>query len=97
MTYAVLKLIHIIGVILIGAGLLGVWISDMRSRQCRELPQFSEAVRNIAVFYDGLVVPGALLLLASGTWLIVEVFGGRGFVNSPWVGRIVALFGLDLS
>jgi len=95
MTYAVLKLVHIIGVILIGAGLLGVWISDMRSRQCRELPQFSEAVRNIAVFYDGLVVPGALLLLASGTWLIVEFFGGWGFVNAPWLTGMAALFAFE--
>ncbi len=34
-----------------------VWLSDLRSRQLRELPQFSEAVRNIAVFYDGVVRP----------------------------------------
>ncbi|MGE5444220.1 MAG: DUF2269 family protein [Ignavibacteriales bacterium] len=97
MTYAVLKLVHIVGVILvgIGAGLIGVWTSDMRSRQCRELPQFSEAVRNIAVFYDGLVVPGALLLLASGTWLIVEFFGGWGFLNAPWLAGMVVLFAFE--
>ncbi len=95
MTYAVLKLVHIVGAILIGAGLLGVWISDMRSRQCRALPQFSEAVRNIAVFYDGLVVPGALLLLASGTWLIVEFFGGWGFLNAPWLAGMVLLFAFE--
>jgi uncharacterized membrane protein len=95
MTYALLKLVHIIGVILIGAGLLGVWISDIRSRQCRELPQFSEAARNIAVFYDGLVVPGALLLLASGTWLIVEFFGGWGFLNAPWLSGMVFLFAFE--
>jgi uncharacterized membrane protein YecN with MAPEG domain len=95
MTYAVLKLVHIVGVIFIGAGLLGVWISDLRSRQCRDLPQFSEAVRNIAVFYDGLVVPGALLLLASGTWLIVEFFGGWGFLNAPWLAGMVLLFAFE--
>jgi uncharacterized membrane protein len=95
MTYPVLKLVHIVGAILIGAGLIGVWISDMRSRQCRELPQFSEAVRNIAVFYDGLVVPGALLLLASGTWLIVEFFGGWGFLSIPWLTGMVALFAFE--
>lgn len=92
MTYAVLRLVHIMGVILIGGGLLGVWMSDLRSRQCRELPQFSEAVRNIAVFYDGLVVPGALLLLGSGTWLIVQFFGGWGFLNVPWLAGMVFLF-----
>jgi uncharacterized membrane protein len=95
MTYAVLKLVHIVGVVLIGAGLIGVWISDMRSRQCRQLPQFSEAVRSIAVFYDGLVVPGALLLLASGTWLIVEFFGGWGFLNAPWLAGMVVLFAFE--
>ena len=35
MTYAVLKLAHIIGAILIGGGLIGVWLCDMRSRQSR--------------------------------------------------------------
>jgi hypothetical protein len=94
-TYAVLRLAHVVGAILIGAGLLGVWISDMRSRQCRELPQFSEAVRNIAVFYDGLVVPGALLLLGSGTWLIVEFFGGWDFLDAPWLAGMVLLFGFE--
>ena len=67
MTYEVLKLLHIVGAILIGGGLIGVWVADMRSRQLRDLSAFSEAVRNIAVFYDGVVVPGALILLASGT------------------------------
>jgi hypothetical protein len=81
MTYEVLKLLHIVGAILIGGGLIGVWVADMRSRQLRDLSAFSEAVRNIAVFYDGVVVPGALILLASGTWLIAEFFGGWSFVR----------------
>ena len=67
MTYDLLKLAHIIGSVLIGAGLIGVWLSDLRSRQSRELVRFSESVRNIAVFYDGVVIPGAILLLISGT------------------------------
>lgn len=95
MTYAVLKLIHIIGAILIGGGLIGVWVSDMRSRQLRDLSAFSEAVRNIAVFYDGVVVPGALLLLASGTWMIVEFFGGWSFVSVPWLAGMVYLFAFE--
>lgn len=92
MTYAVLKLVHLIGAILIGAGLIGVWLSDMRSRQSRDLVTFAEAVRNIAVFYDGVVVPGALVLLVSGTWLIVEFFGGWSFINVPWLAGMVLLF-----
>ncbi len=95
MTYAILKLAHLIGAILIGAGLIGVWICDMRSRQSRELVRFSEAVRNIAVFYDGVVVPGALVLLASGAWLIVEFFGGWGFFGVPWLAGMVFLFAFE--
>lgn len=95
MTYAVLKLAHIIGAILIGAGLIGVWLSDMRSRQSRELVRFAEAVRNIAVFYDGVVVPGALLLLVSGTWLIVEFFAGWSFIDIPWLAGMVFLFAFE--
>jgi len=94
-TLALLKLIHIIGLVLIGAGLVGVFFADLRSRQSRELPLFAEAVRNIAVFYDGLVVPGAVLLLGSGTWLIVEVYGGWDFVRLPWLAGMVALFAFE--
>jgi uncharacterized membrane protein len=95
MTYDVLKFTHIIGAILIGAGLIGVWVSDMRSRQLRDLAAFSEAVRSIAVFYDGVVVPGALVLLVSGTWMIVEFFGGWDFVALPWLAGMVYLFAFE--
>ena len=56
------RLFHMLGAVLMGAGLIGVWMADLRSRQLRELAPFAEAVRNIAVFYDGFVVPGSLSL-----------------------------------
>ncbi len=92
MSYNFLKFIHILGAILMGAGLVGVWMADLRSRQLRDLHQFSEAVRNIAVFYDGLVVPSAVLLLVSGSWLIVEFYGGMAFLNVPWLLGMAILF-----
>ena len=69
---------HLVGLMLMSAGLIGVFVSDIRSRQMRDVKLFAEAVTFIAVLYDGLVVPGALLLLASGTWLIVDYHGGMG-------------------
>ncbi len=96
MTYDLLKLAHIIGAVLIGGGLIGVWLADLRSRQTRELVRFSESVRNIAVFYDGVVVPGAIILLVSGTWLIVEFFGGWNFFSIPWLAGMVFLFAFEL-
>ena len=95
MTYPVLKFLHLLGLTLMGAGLIGVWYADLRSRQVRELPVFAEAVRSIAVLYDGLVVPGALLLLGSGTWLIATVYGGWAFLGMPWLIGMVALFAFE--
>jgi uncharacterized membrane protein len=95
MTYLVLKFIHLLGLTIMGAGLIGVWYADVRSRQVQDLPVFAEAVRSIAVLYDGLVVAGALLLLASGTWLIVTVYGGWAFLGIPWLAGMVALFAFE--
>lgn len=94
--YPVLKFLHLLGLVLMGAGLIGVWYTDLRSRQLRELSNFAEAVRSIAVLYDGLVVPGALLLLGSGTWLIVTTYGGWAFLGMPWLAGMVALFAFEV-
>ncbi|MBI1866929.1 MAG: DUF2269 domain-containing protein [Methylocystis sp.] len=95
MTYELLKFAHIVGLALISGGAIGVFISDLRSRQLADLPLFAEAVRNIAVFYDGVVVPGALLLLISGTWLIVSFYGGWNFLAEPWLTGMVVLFACE--
>ena len=95
MLYELLRFAHLIGMTLMGAGLIGVFVSDLRSRQLRDLTLFAEAVRGIAVFYDGLVVPGALLLLGSGIWLIVEFYDGWGFLATPWLVGMVALFAAE--
>jgi len=95
MTYEILRLLHILGLALLAGGLIGDFVSDLRSRQLAELAPFAEAIRNIAVFYDGVVVPGALLLLASGIWLIVEFHGGWAFLEVPWLVGMVVLFAFE--
>ena len=95
MTYPLLKFIHLLGLTLMGAGLIGVWYADLRSRQVRDLLLIAEGVRTIAVLYDGLVVPGALLLLGSGSWLIVTTYGGWAFLGMPWLAGMVALFAFE--
>ncbi len=95
MEYSLLKFLHILGAVLIGAGLIGVWMADLRSRQLRDLAPFAEAVRNIAVSYDGLVVPGALLLLASGAWMIIRFYGGWSFLQIPWLAGMIFLFAFE--
>lgn len=95
MIYLMLKFAHLLGLTLMGAGLIGVWYADLRTRQVRDLPVFAEAVRSIAVYYDGLVVPGAILLLGSGTWLSVSVYGGWNFLEIPWLAGMIALFAFE--
>jgi predicted integral membrane protein DUF2269 len=95
MTYPLLKFVHLLGLMLMGAGLTGVWYADLRSRQVRDLLLLAEAIRTIAVFYDGLVVPGALLLLGSGIWMIVTTYGGWAFLGMPWLAGMVALFAFE--
>jgi hypothetical protein len=95
MTYEFLKFAHLIGLALMAAGLIGVFFSDLRSRQLNDLSLFAEAIRNIAVFYDGLVVPGALLLLGSGVWLTAAYFGGWSFLELPWLAGMVGLFAFE--
>ena len=56
---------------------------------------FAEAVRSVAVLYDGLVIPGALLLLGSGGWLIVTSYGGWAFLGIPWLAGMVILFAFE--
>lgn len=92
MTYNLLKFLHILGAVLMGGGLVAVWMADLRSRQVRDLVPFAEAVRNIAVSYDGLVVPGALLLFFSGGWMIAQFYGGWAFLETPWLAGMVILF-----
>ena len=95
MLYGLLKFAHFLGLMLIAAGLIGVFLADIRTRQARSLPVFAEAVRGIALSYDRLAVPGALLLLASGTWLIVETYPGWSFLEVPWLAGMVALFAFE--
>jgi hypothetical protein len=90
--FSLLRFAHLVGLTLMGAGLIGVFICDMRSRQARDLNLFGQLVTMIAVFYDGVVVPGALLLLASGTWLIVQYYDGWAFLEIPWLVGMVGLF-----
>jgi uncharacterized membrane protein len=95
MEYSLLKYFHILGAVLMGAGLIGVWLTDLRSRQHRDLIRFSEAVRYIAVFYDGVVVPGAIVLLVSGTWVTARYYGGWDFIKVPWLAGMIILFAFE--
>ena len=95
MDFLLLRFAPLVGLMLMSAGLIGVFVADMRSRQIRDVKLFAQAVTFIGVFYDRLAAPGALLLLGSGTWLIVSYYGGWSFLNVPWLAGMVLLFALE--
>ncbi|MCW8833483.1 MAG: DUF2269 domain-containing protein [Colwellia sp.] len=93
MIYVYLKYFHILGAILLATGLIGVWLFDLRSRQQHEdLVRFGESIRNIRTFYYGLTTPGAIIMLITGVWLVIEFYGGPDFIDHPWLAGMIFLF-----
>jgi len=45
MSYPLLRFDHLIDLVLIGAGLIGVFVSDLRARKVQDLTLFAEAIR----------------------------------------------------
>jgi uncharacterized membrane protein len=90
-TYLLLRMVHIVGFILLGGGLSAVFVSELRAYRTTEVHRFAEAAWYTATFYDGLVVPGAVLLALSGVFLVLEL--GLGFFSEPW---LVGMWGLFL-
>lgn len=88
--YTLLKFGHIAGFILLGGGLLAVFISELQAYRTADMKVFAEAARYTAIFYDSLAVPGALLVGISGFFLVREL--GLGFFEDPWVVGMWVLF-----
>jgi uncharacterized membrane protein len=89
--YSLLRLGHIVGLILLGGGLLAVFVSELRAYRTSDVHRFAEAAWYTATFYDALVLPGAVLLAISGLLLIFEL--GLGIFTEPW---LVGMWGLFL-
>jgi uncharacterized membrane protein len=89
--YPLLRLGHIVGFVLLGGGLLAVFVSELRAYRTSDVHRFAEAAWYTATFYDALVLPGAVLVAVSGLLLIFEL--GLGIFGEPW---LVGMWGLFL-
>ena len=83
MAYKTLLACHFLGFLLLGAGLVGVFIAELRSRQTRDLLLLAEACRYVSVLYRVGAFFGALLVIGSGV-LLVQLLG-IGFLAAPWL------------
>lgn len=88
--YILLKFGHIIGFILLGGGLLAVWVSELQAYRTLDIKEFADASNYTATFYDFLTIPGALLVGTTGFLLILEL--DLGFFEEPWVVGMWGLF-----
>jgi uncharacterized membrane protein len=89
--YSLIKFGHIVGFILLGGGLLAVFVSEFQAYRTSSIKVFAEAARYTAIFYDCLAISGALLVALSGFLLVLEL--GLGFFDEPW---LVGMWGLFL-
>ncbi len=88
--YLLLKFAHILGFILLGGGLLAVWVSEFQAYRTNEIGVFAESSRYTAIFYDFLVIPGAIITATSGFFLVQNL--GLGFFEEPWLITMWGLF-----
>lgn len=88
--YSLLRLMHVVGFILLGGGLLAVFVSEWRAYQTNKRDVFAEAAFYTAIFYDVLVTPGAVMLMVSGPLLIRQL--GLEWFDHPWLTGMWGLF-----
>lgn len=89
-TYTLLKLTHIVGFIMLGAGVFAIFLSEWQTLTTHDVHVFSEAARFNVIFRNSLIAPGSVVLIVSGSFLIVHL--DLGFFDEPWVVGMWALF-----
>lgn len=89
----VLRFLHLVGVIALGAGLVGAFITELRVRRTERLDTLREALHYQGIFAVGLVFPGAVVVGLSGVLMVIEL--GIGFFGAPWLTGMWLLFAFE--
>lgn len=90
-SYTVLKLLHAFAFVTLGAGLIGVMVSDLRARMAKSFVLLVDSIEAMLFFYYRLVVPGSLLILLSGFSMIFGYYGWSA-LQTPWLAGMMVLF-----
>ena len=90
MDHFALRLLHLVGLILLSAGIIAAFFTDRRARSSSSVFAIAEACRYERQFGLSLVFPGALLLGLSGTLLVLTL--DLGFFGTPWITGMWILF-----
>lgn len=92
MSHALLTAAHGLGARLLGVALVGRWLAGERGRRAKTTGEVARAAARKDALERRLLLPGVLLLGASGAWLVASRYGGWNMVRVPWLAGMVALF-----
>jgi hypothetical protein len=90
---AILRFLHLVGVIALGAGLVGAFVTELRIRRTERLDTLREALYYQVIFAVCLVFPGAIVVGLSGVLMVLEL--GLGFFDAPWLTGMWLLFAFE--
>jgi hypothetical protein len=90
-SYTALKLLHVFAFITLGAGLIGVLVTDLRARMSKRFDLLVESIETMLMFYYRVVMPGSLLILLSGFSMIFGYYGWKA-LDTPWLAGMMVLF-----
>ncbi len=93
-SYTVLKLVHVFAFVILGAGLIGVLVSDLRARKAKEFGLLVDSIDAMLMFYYRLVMPGSLLILLSGFSMVFGYYGWSA-LETPWLSGMMVLFAFE--
>lgn len=92
MMHATLVMAHLLGALMLGVAIAAGMLTDARARRAPTPAQLADALRTETLVQQRLLLPGILVLLASGVALIAVYWGGWAFVHLPWLAAMVLLF-----
>ncbi|MCY4129041.1 MAG: DUF2269 family protein [Gammaproteobacteria bacterium] len=93
--YQLAKFAHLVGTLMLGGGIIGLFVTDMRARQLGDLKTYAEMVRTSSVYQWGWVTPGVFFLFTSGALLTAYFYNGWNFIEIPWLAGMVILFAYE--
>ncbi len=92
MSYAWLGAAHLLGAVLLGAAIVGLWLVDERIGRATDCGTIGRAGRRADALGKRVLMPGVLLLAASGVWLVASYYGGWRFLRVPWLAGMAGVF-----
>jgi len=91
MNHRLLLAAHLLGATALGAAIVALWWNDRRVARAGDCGTLADAGRRAQAIVQRLLLPGVLLLAASGVWLLARYYGWS-FVRLPWLAAMAALF-----